>query len=172
MIQPRHLRDLVIIPTLQAMTRVYGEKVYSPAAVNLLLGTAFQESVIGHETYLKQIGGGPALGIYQIEPATHDDIYENYLRHRQDRADFTVGFLSLADTDTQQTIHEALIHNLRYSTVIARTKYWRRRFDWPEDPTNIQALGVIWNDHYNANPEHGFPEDFVSAFPMGAMLIE
>ena len=36
---------------------------YSIDALNLLLGTAAQESRFGH--YIRQLGSGPALGIFQ-----------------------------------------------------------------------------------------------------------
>ena len=49
------------------------------AAEELLLGTALQESRL---TYLHQLGGGPALGLFQMEPGTHDDIWTNYLWNR------------------------------------------------------------------------------------------
>ena len=48
---------------------------HSDNAVNLLMGTAAQESHLGK--YRKQIGGGPALGIFQMEPATFNDIVNN-----------------------------------------------------------------------------------------------
>ena len=53
-------------------------KVYSDSAKVLLIGTCDIESNLG--TYLYQING-PALGIYQMEPATHDDIILNYLKY-------------------------------------------------------------------------------------------
>jgi len=53
------------------------------AATRLVVGTALTESRL---TYLKQVGGGPALGFFQMEPNTHDDIWENYLRFRRDMA--------------------------------------------------------------------------------------
>ena len=46
----------------------------SRAAENLILGTALQESNL---RYLRQLGDGPARGVYQMEPATHDDIWDN-----------------------------------------------------------------------------------------------
>jgi hypothetical protein len=52
---------------------------HSESAVNLLLGTAAQESQFG--TYFRQIGGGPALGVFQMEPDTEIDIWDNYLRY-------------------------------------------------------------------------------------------
>ena len=42
-------------------------------------GTAAVESRMG--TYLRQIGG-PALGIWQVEPATHLDCWDNWLDYR------------------------------------------------------------------------------------------
>jgi len=42
----------------------------SPVAVKLLLGTAAQESRFG--TFLHQLGGGPAKGAFQMEPATFE----------------------------------------------------------------------------------------------------
>lgn len=61
------LRLYVIRPTLEKI------ELWSEAAENLLLGTTAQESHMG--TYIKQVGKGPALGIYQMEPATHKDIW-------------------------------------------------------------------------------------------------
>jgi len=57
-----------------------GLRLDSEAAVRLLLGTAAQESGLGK--YLRQLGGGPALGIFQMEPATERDIWVNYLSYR------------------------------------------------------------------------------------------
>jgi len=171
MIKAAHLREYVIRPTLDAMSRVKddkGKKVWSTingqAAVNLLLGTIFQESVIGGETYLKQRGGGEGLGVYQIEEATHNDIWRRYLAFRPERASFVRG-LARQHISTQEEFRDELIHNLAYATAIARIKYWRRRFTWPDDPNDIKALAEIWNTHYNANPDHGFPEDFIEAYP-------
>ena len=70
-----NLKKYIIIPTLDYM------RMNSNSAVNLLLGTAAQESRLGK--YLHQING-PALGIYQCEPNTLDDIFNKYLRHRKE----------------------------------------------------------------------------------------
>lgn len=45
------------------------------AAVNLVTGTALAESGC---VWLEQIRG-PALGLWQMEPATHDDCWANFL---------------------------------------------------------------------------------------------
>lgn len=45
------------------------------AAEELLFGTAIQESLLIHR---QQLGGGPALGLFQMETATHN--WNNYLK--------------------------------------------------------------------------------------------
>ena len=66
----QQLHDYIIKPTLQYM----GSNYYSKESAFLLLCTAAIESNCGE--YIKQING-PALGVWQMEPATHDDIWKN-----------------------------------------------------------------------------------------------
>ncbi|MDX1428656.1 MAG: hypothetical protein R3282_00145, partial [Rhodothermales bacterium] len=54
------------------------------ASEELLLGTAIQESLL---EFRRQLGGGPARGLFQMEPATHDDCWENYLNFRRSLAE-------------------------------------------------------------------------------------
>ena len=51
-------------------------------AETLLLGTAKAESGL---IYLKQLKG-PALGLYQNEPKTHKDTWDNYLKYKPELA--------------------------------------------------------------------------------------
>ena len=66
----QQLHDLIIKPTLEYM----GGNYYSKDAAFLLLCTAAIESNCGH--YIKQVGG-PALGVWQMEPSTESDIWKN-----------------------------------------------------------------------------------------------
>ena len=66
-------QSLVIRPALEKLS------LRSLSAEELVLGTAIVESGL---TYLKQHGDGPALGLWQVEPATHDDLYTNFLNYR------------------------------------------------------------------------------------------
>ena len=50
---------------------------YSAEAVELMCGTCAQES--GYGKFRHQLNGGPALGIFQCEPRTFDDIIKNFL---------------------------------------------------------------------------------------------
>lgn len=66
---PQQLHDFIIKPTLQYMVGNY----YSKESAFLLLATSAIESNCGE--YIKQING-PALGIWQMEPDTHNDIWD------------------------------------------------------------------------------------------------
>lgn len=52
---------------------------WSHSAEELVFRTAIVESGL---TYYKQHGKGPALGLWQIEPATHEGLYTNFLNYR------------------------------------------------------------------------------------------
>ncbi|QNT79169.1 hypothetical protein [Entomobacter blattae] len=68
------LKHAIITPALATLGLA------SEAAINLVTGTALAES---HARYVKQIND-PALGLWQMEPATHKDIWQNYLHYKPD----------------------------------------------------------------------------------------
>lgn len=138
-------RDLVVRPSLAAL------KIRSPAAERLLLGTAVQESGL---RYLAQING-PAIGVFQMEPATHDDILA-YLR-RNPRRYKTV-------SDNCLTLHaNEMAWNLKYATVMARLHYWRDPAPLP-DADDIAGLGAYWKRVYNTAAGRGTARQFVSNY--------
>lgn len=110
MIDLKQFRDYVIRPTL-ALLNLGGA-----AAEQLLLGTALTESGL---IWLHQMGSGPARGVYQIEPATHDDLWRNFLAFRQPMADL------VAKLQTREPMLDQLITNLSYATAICRLLYYR-----------------------------------------------
>ena len=73
MLSVTSMQTQVIYPALNKMG------MWSEAAGELVLGTAIVDSNL---TYLKQHGNGPALGLWQVELATHDNLYANYLNYR------------------------------------------------------------------------------------------
>jgi len=134
---------------------------WSRAAEDLLLGTALAES--GGLRWLAQRGGGPALGFFQIEPATHDDVWRNYLAYRSELAAKTA---ALAAPSPDRTVQ--LATNLRYAAAIARLIY--RRVAAPL-PITLAARAGYWKAHYNTAAGAGATEHFIAAwraaFPQG-----
>lgn len=149
MLDVSHFRKYVVRPALHHIG------MYSEAAENLIVGTAVQESRL---TYLHQKGGGPALGIYQIEPATHKDVWDNYLGFRPELAGRVRGvasqqeFVSAPDHD--------LVFNLWYATIIARIIYRRAKPPLP-DADDILGLAAYWKDYYNSALGAGTKPEFI-----------
>ena len=150
---PNQFREYVVRPTLQAMS--FGKYEFdSRSAENLLMGICATESQFG--TYLKQIGGGPALGCMQIEPITHDDQYATYLK-RQDKREL---FEHFQDVFPGQLSAERLIYDLSYSIGIARIRLWRMPEALPA-PNDIDGLAIYWKQYYNTFLGAGEVEDFI-----------
>lgn len=155
MLDVQQFRTLVVQPTLHTLS-TYNQAINTPSAENLLVGTAIQES---HLTYLAQLGGGPALGVMQIEPNTHDDVWTNYLAYRQDLADVMSGLA----TGGKQTARD-LITNLAYSVAMARVIFWRQPGALPSDATDLEALAQYWKTHYNTAGGAGTTQEWVSNY--------
>lgn len=141
-----HLEKYIIIPTLDYIG------MNSRAAVNLLLGTAAQETRLGE--YLHQING-PALGVYQCELNTMDDMLDNYLKYRKELLRKVLK-LSIPGLTREKNLEG----NLYYATAIARIHYYRVPEKLP-DPDDIEELANYWKKYYNTNEGRGRPKDFV-----------
>ncbi len=106
----QQLLDHVIVPTLKYMSGGYD----SLNARMLLLSTAAIESNCGY--YIKQVGG-PAEGIWQMEPDTHDDILANCDALKDKH--FLVKVLSTQNNG----MGNKLVINPAYACAMARLKY-------------------------------------------------
>ena len=157
------LRHLIIRPTLDKIGLM------SSAAENLLLGTAAIESLMGY--HLRQITG-PALGIYQIEPITHDDVHINFLDNIK-HIDLKLKILGLLNFDAilgdRQKQQKELIGNLYYATAIARLIYYRAPSPLPVGG-DIDGLAHYWKKYYNTELGKGTVEDFVRCYNQYVLL--
>ncbi len=137
MLNAEQFRTQIVRPILKQFDATVP---YSQAAENLLVGTALQESRL---TYLKQHGNGPALGIYQIEPKTHIDLWENFINYRKSLISSVLEYTpSLPALDAQ------LITNLGYATIIARLIYWRVAEPMPKSD-DLEGLAKYYKKYYN-----------------------
>lgn len=127
-------KTLIVRPALA------GAGLDGDAAANLLTGTALVESNLA---WLEQMRG-PALGITQMEPATHDDCWENFLRHNPDLAKHilaTSGLSGMPDAGT-------MVWNLRYAILMARVKYLRVQAPLPA-ASDAYGLASYHKQFYN-----------------------
>lgn len=151
-IHPPHIRRCVIRPVLERLDGA-APGIHSAAAERLLLGTALAESDGG--TYLVQLGNGPAQGIWQMEPATHEDIWANFLAYREDLA----GKVDVMRAGHKPAYREVTT-NLDYACAMARVHYWREPRPLPA-ADDIEGLGNTWKRWYNTHLGAGKPEEFV-----------
>lgn len=149
------LKQHVVVPVLRSLEP---EIPYSEEAVDLLLMTCAHESNMGE--YIHQIKG-PAQGIYQMEPNTEQDIWENFLGASARRAP-----LSMKVNELIGVFPDELIGNLYYATAMARVHYWRVPEALPKkssSPVYYEELAkyakkyfntylgkATWEDYYNA----------------------
>ena len=154
---PEQLRSEVVRPALETL------ELWSSRAESLVMGTAAQES---HLRHLSQLGAGPALGLWQMEPATHTDIWENYLRFRPELAERVMSSGGHDVKITEDSInppHDWLVYNLRYAAALCRIHYRRVPAALP-DLGNLQAMGAYWKDHYNTAAGAGTVGEFVRSY--------
>jgi hypothetical protein len=139
MLNNEQLRELIIKPVLEQLI------LSSPEAEELLVFTCAVESLGG--TYLKQVNG-PALGIYQMEPATYVDIWQNYIK-----GNTRIFMIMLSNFHTgYMPSEDRMIYDLRFATAMARLHYDRVKEALP----NAKDENAIW-DYYKKyyNTEQG-----------------
>ena len=149
MIDVEQFRLHIVRATLMSL------RMWSMAAENLLLGTAVQESGL---KYLRQFNDGPARGLYQIEPATHDDIWDVYLKHHRTLK----GRIEVLVAPVPSRIDQ-LATNLAYATAIARMVYWRHPEPLPA-PGDVDGLAGYWKKYFNTVKGKGRVADFAAKY--------
>lgn len=126
---------------------------YNVAAVNLLMGTAAQESLLGH--YIKQVRG-PALGMFQMEPATFQDISNRLNRERLEKI---LQLLNLKSTPSPKD----MMYNLKLAIIMARYKYLLIPEGLPASH-DIEGLARYWKKYYNTPLGRGTENEFIKNY--------
>ncbi|MBF0165084.1 MAG: hypothetical protein HQM01_11385 [Magnetococcales bacterium] len=144
-LDPHQLREQIIRPTLQRLI------LWSEAAEELVLGTAIQESGL---RFVRQLGSGPARGLWQMEPATHDDLWLNYLHSRTKLALNILGPYPKPDPGR-------LVWDLTYSCAMCRVHYLRCPQELPS-AGDIKAQAAYWKKFYNTPLGAGTVEQYLA----------
>lgn len=154
MLDPTQFRLGVIRPVLEALAP---EIPYSRAAECLLIGTAAQESRL---KYLRQLNGGPALGLYQVEPKTFAWLWDDWLSRRPALKEKFRAFVG----DWRVVLpEEELVGNLYFSTAICRLRYWVAPERLP-DADDVRGLAGYWKRHYNTSLGAGTVDQFIESY--------
>lgn len=147
---PADLRERVIRPTLHRI------KLWSPAAEELLVGIAAQETHLG-ALGRRQMGGGPALGLWQMEPATHRLTWRWVRRYRPALA---LSILEIAAPAPAEP--GLLVISDHYACAMARALCLSIPGPLPE-PHNVEAQGVWYKRWWNG-PGKGSAAQYVANY--------
>jgi len=152
---PDILKNNIIIPTLEMLD------LSSKSATALLFGTACVESDCGR--YIRQYGFDldskkGAFGIYQMELATHEDIWANYLQYHPMFAEKMRKIRDYNGSPQQQLMADPI-----YATAMARVHYLRVSKKLPR-ADDIVALASYWKKYYNTEAGQGRVTDFIGKY--------
>jgi len=147
MINADQLREYVIKPVLIEY------ELHSDDAEELIIGTSAVESNCGE--YLHQIGGS-AIGIYQMEPNTHFDIWNNFLQYKKD---LKKKILREFGENDERPGAIKMLYDLRYATLMCRLHYLRVKEALP--PCNdVLKIAKYWKKYYNTELGKGTVDKF------------
>jgi hypothetical protein len=125
-------------------------------AQRLLLGTVAQESAF---TYTQQIGGGPARGYFQVEPATETSIWQDFLAYHADLSAYVTSRCGRGGPDTS-----ALEYDMVYGMLLARILYyWRDPAPLPA-VEDVEEQAARWKQFYNTPHGAGTESQYVESY--------
>lgn len=149
MLDINQFRKLIVVPTLTKLD------MYSKNAEELLVFTCATESKGG--TYIKQITG-PALGIFQIEPASYADVWEFIKRQSGLMTKIAIRFNVSAVPEATR-----MIYDLEFATMMARVFY--RRFKEPiPDANDVNAIWAYYKKYYNTELGKATQKESIEAY--------
>ncbi len=126
---------------------------WSPEAEELVLGTAAHESHLGE--FDRQIGGGPALGAWQMEPATEDSIWRDYLEYRGGLKRAVTAATGVVAPDLNRLQYDPI-----YGAIMCRVRYLPAPETLPAEH-DIEGQAAYWKKYYNTAQGRGRCEEYV-----------
>jgi hypothetical protein len=150
MIDSDQLRNLIIKPSLEPLGLLTND------SEELLFAICCHESHKG--SYVKQVNGC-ALGIYQMEPDTYYDIFDNFLKYKSNLKSRVFNFLNIKNEPNANE----LITNMKLATIMARIFFLRNPEKIPPY-NNINEIANYWKKYYNTAAGKGDQDKFISDY--------
>ena len=125
---------------------------YSEDAADLIFRTGMAET--GYKA-IRQYGGGPALGFFQVEPETIKDTIENYASYRPE-VQKSLLMLGYSNKDMEVRV----MSNIALQVAFCRLKYKRDRAPLPK-AGDLSAQSRYWKRVYNTMEGKGTLEHFM-----------
>ena len=149
-----------LIPTvIRPALAVLGQQYASEAAVALVVGTGAVES--GYHD-LHQIGGGPAIGFWQMEPDTYHELWRVTIHTRPHLRDALLSIASRGSGADPPSASE-MAWNLRLGAAMCRLRYLWDPHALPA-ADDVRGLARTWKMAYNTIHGDGTEERFMRAW--------
>jgi len=124
---------------------------YSPEALEMVYKTGLAETGYRHLEQIK----GPAIGFFQVEPATMNDTWDNYVMYRPDLKT-KLWALGYDEKDGVQRVMGSII----LQVIFCRLKYRRSPKPLPACG-DLEAQAKYWKSIYNSELGKGTIEHFM-----------
>ena len=136
---------------------LYKINCYSDDALALVVRTGMAES--GYRALKGYGDGNPAIGFWQIEPATMYDMIRNYLNYR---SKYIKSLESMGMEFTGDDIEISVMSNIAVQAALCRLHYRRDSASIPSWD-DIEAQAKYWKRVYNTHKGRGTVKHFVKA---------
>ncbi len=128
---------------------------YSPESAQLIFRTGMAES--GYRALMGATKGNPALGFWQVEPATINDCWDNFVSFRQSLMQKML-HLGFHPDDRESSF----LSSLALQVAFCRIKYWRCPKKLPK-LDDLEGQAKYWKKIYNSELGKGTIEHFMEA---------
>ena len=129
---------------------------YSDDALALVVRTGMAES--GYRALKGYGDGNPAIGFWQIEPATMNDMIENYINYR---SKYKKTLISLGMNFEKDTIM-SVMSNMAVQAALCRLHYRRDKDPLPSWD-DMEGQAKYWKRVYNTVEGRGTVKHFIKA---------
>ena len=136
-IDQQQIREYIIRPAL------IPHGMWTKSSEELLMLTGAKESQLGY--YIHQLGAGPALGLWQVEPDTFDWM--------------KVVFPSLLANRTAPE----MVYDLRLNVLVARLRYYVDPQALPHY-TDVAGMAEYWKRIYNTTKGKGTVAEAIASY--------
>jgi len=136
---------------------------WSKEAEELVFLTGLVESKY---KYIKQLGNGPAVSVFQIEPASAVDICTNYLAYRRTLLSNVASSVYIHKRyllkPTEDRLRSMLWMNMGLAIAMCRLTYRRSPLPLPS-VSDIGGMAHMWKKVYNTHLGKGTIEHFIES---------
>ena len=127
---------------------------YSKDALHMIMRTGIAETGFRK---LIQMGGGPALGFFQVEPNTIMDTIDNYVKYRP-KIENSLIELGYVNNDVAHRV----MSNIALQVAFCRLKYRRDKNALPK-AGDLKSQAKYWKRVYNSHLGKGTIKHFMEA---------